>query len=407
MRCRFCNTKMKDVFASLGVSPLANRYLRKDQLNKMEPFFPLTAYVCSNCFLVQVDEFETPENIFSEYAYFSSYSQTWLNHCHDYTEQIIQRLNLGPHSQVIEVASNDGYLLQYFQREGIPVLGIEPAGNVAEVAIQKGIPTDISFFSLTTATRLVQEGFGADLLIGNNVLAHVPNINNFVQAMKLILKNSGVITIEFPHLLRLIEGLQFDTIYHEHFSYFSLNTVQQIFRKHGLKVFDVEELPTHGGSLRIYVCHDEEKQFTVNARVKSLLRRENGAGLRDISVYTQFDQRIRVLKREILSFLIKAKNEGKTIAAYGAAAKGNTLLNFCGIRTDFLECIADKNPHKQGLYLPGSRIPIVAPEEISKVKPNYLLILPWNIKEEIMREMDVIRQWQGRFVTTVPRVEVL
>jgi SAM-dependent methyltransferase len=407
MLCRFCATELKHIFASLGSSPLSNSFLTKEQLIHMEPFFPLTAYVCDNCFLVQLDEFESPENIFGQYVYFSSYSQTWLDHCKDYVREMTGQLALDGQSQVVEIASNDGYLLQYFLEREIPVLGVEPAANVAEVAIQKGVPTEISFFGLANAKRLALAGKSADLLIGNNVLAHVPDLNDFVQGLKMLLKPQGTITMEFPHLLRLIEGVQFDTIYHEHFSYLSLKTVQEIFNIHGLTIYDVDELPTHGGSIRIYARHSENPGLPVSESLSLLIQRELDAGLADIAYYQQFEEKIRVLKREFLSFLIQAKSEGKTIAGYGAAAKGNTLLNYCGVRTDFIDYVADKNPYKQGLYLPGSHIPVVSPKQIMELKPDYLLIFPWNIKEEIIREMDFIRQWDGKFVTAVPEIQVI
>lgn len=406
-RCRFCGTPLKAVFADLGMSPLSNAYLDASRVGGMEPFFPLLAYVCSECFLVQLEEQETPQNIFTDYAYFSSYSTSWLEHCRKYVEMMIRRFNLDGRRQVVEIASNDGYLLQYFVKENIPVLGIEPAENVARAAREAGVPTISKFFGRAAARELVDDGKGADLLLGNNVLAHVPDINDFVAGMKIALKDDGVITMEFPHLLQLIEKNQFDTIYHEHYSYLSLLTVTRIFDYHGLTMFDVEELPTHGGSLRIFACHKGNETHAATGNVQRLLDRELKAGLGGIGVYTAFGERVNRTKRALLGFLIKAKNEGKAVAAYGAAAKGNTLLNYCGIRQDFLDYVVDRSPHKQGKFLPGTHIPIFAPEKVDETQPDYLLILPWNIKEEIMAQMAHIREWGGRFVSPIPEVEVL
>lgn len=404
--CRFCAAPLEHTFVDLGMSPLSNAYLDARQLNRMEPFYPLRAFVCSECFLVQLEEYETPEKIFSDYAYFSSYSSSWLDHCCQYVDLMIERFKLGREQQVIEIASNDGYLLQYFKKHDIPVLGIEPAENVAAVALEAGIPTISRFFGVATASDLVSHGQKADLLLGNNVLAHVPDINDFVAGMKLVLKTDGIITMEFPHILQLIRHNQFDTIYHEHFSYLSLMTVTRIFLKHGLSIFDVQELATHGGSLRVFACHSESMKYVTTERFVSLLAREREAGLETVDTYIEFALRVHRVKRELLRFLIAGKNEGKSIVGYGAAAKGNTLLNYCGIRQDFLDYVVDRNPHKQGKYLPGTHIPIFAPEMITETRPDYLLILPWNLHEEIMEQMRYIREWGGKFVVPIPEVQV-
>jgi SAM-dependent methyltransferase len=372
----------------------------------MEPFYPLHAYVCTECWLVQLQMYETGEHIFSDYAYFSSYSDSWLAHAKAYTEKMRSRFGLTTNSQVIEIASNDGYLLQYFKQAGIPVLGVEPAGNVAEVAIKAGIPTVVRFFGEKTARELVADGKRADLLLGNNVLAHVPALNDFVKGMKIVLAPQGVITMEFPHLQRLVDECQFDTIYHEHFSYFSFVTVEQVFAKHGITLFDVEELPTHGGSLRIYGRHSEDSSKPVGERVTELREREQGLGYKGLGLYQSFAEKVMATKRDILAFLIDAKRQGKKIAGYGAPAKGNTLLNYCGIRNDMISYTVDRSPHKQGHYLPGTRIPIYGPEKIRESKPDYVVILPWNLKDEIMKQMADIREWGGKFVTFIPEVRV-
>lgn len=405
--CRFCGTSLNISFVDLGMSPLSNAYLPAKKLQEKENFYPLHAYVCEKCFLVQLEEFETPEQIFGDYAYFSSYSESWLKHARDYTEQMISRFALGTEHQIVEIASNDGYLLQYFKAAGIPILGIEPAVNVAKAAQQKGIPTLVAFFGQQTARELAGEGKQADLLIGNNVLAHVPDLLDFVSGMKILLKPHGVITLEFPHLLRLIRENQFDTIYHEHFSYFSLTTVNKIFTAHGLTLFDVEELPTHGGSLRIYARHTEDCTRSVNLRVTELLAREETAGIKNIRTYEAFSEQVKKTKRKILEFLIRVKGEGRTIAGYGAPAKGNTLLNYCGIGADFLDYTVDRSPFKQGLYLPGTHIPVEAPEKIRETKPDYVVILPWNLKEEVSEQMAYIREWGGKFVVLIPKVTVI
>jgi 2-polyprenyl-3-methyl-5-hydroxy-6-metoxy-1,4-benzoquinol methylase len=405
-KCRFCQSRLTTTFADLGATPLSNSFLTQVRLGAMEPFYPLHAYVCDECLLVQLEEFESPQAIFGDYAYFSSYSDTWLEHAHRYVGIMVDRFGLSQQSQVVEVASNDGYLLQYFAERGIPALGIEPAGNVAEKAIAKGIPTDMAFFGVETARRLANQGRRADLLVGNNVLPHVPDVNDFVAGIKILLAPNGIVTMEFPHLLRLIAGNQFDTIYHEHFSYFSLLTAERIFAAHGLRLFDVEELPTHGGSIRVFACHHEQSRHSTG-RVESLKKVETDFGLRDLDVYRSFDSRIKSVKRQLLSFLIEAKQAGKSIAGYGAPAKGNTLLNYCGIRSDFIEFTVDRSPHKQGRYLPGSRIPIRHPDELRTARPDYVLILPWNLCDEIVEQVGYIKEWGGQFVAPIPEVRVI
>jgi 2-polyprenyl-3-methyl-5-hydroxy-6-metoxy-1,4-benzoquinol methylase len=405
-KCRFCETPLKYIFVDLGMSPLANSYLKAGQLQHMEPYYPLCVYVCEKCYLVQLPEFQSPEDIFSDYAYFSSYSESWLTHAKDYTELMIARFGFDSHSKIVEIASNDGYLLQYFKERGIPVLGIEPAKNVAKAAQEAGIPTIVKFFGTQTAEELATEGKYADLLIGNNVLAHVPNMNDFVRGMKIILKPNGVITMEFPHLMRLMDENQFDTIYHEHFSYFSFITVEKIFASHGLTLFDVDELPTHGGSLRIYARHTEDNSKPIGQKITDLKKREDAAGFTRLEYYRLFSERVKETKRKILTFLIEAKRDGKSLVGYGAPAKGNTLLNYCGIRSDFIDYTVDRSPYKQGLYLPGTHISIYHPDKIKETKPDYLIILPWNLKEEIMEQMSYIREWDGKFVVLIPEVKV-
>jgi 2-polyprenyl-3-methyl-5-hydroxy-6-metoxy-1,4-benzoquinol methylase len=406
LTCRFCHSPLDHSLVDLGASPLSNSYLSAEDLGRMEPFYPLHARVCSNCFLVQVESFESPESIFSDYAYFSSYSDSWLAHCQNYAKNMVSMLGLGPKSLVVEVAANDGYLLQYFLNEGVPVLGIEPAANVAEAARKKGIETVVDFFGCRLAEKLAGENRKADLVIANNVLAHVPDINDFVAGLAAILKESGTLTLEFPHLLELMENCQFDTIYHEHFSYFSLMAVEKIFAAHGLYVFDVDSLPTHGGSLRIHACHASQNRPLGNG-FGQVMAREKDAGLNRIETYGLFEAKVCRVKREILSFLIDAKNKGQKVVGYGAPAKGNTLLNYLGVRGDFLDYTVDKSPHKQGLYLPGTRIPVYAPEKIFETRPDFVFILPWNLADEIVGQMAQIRQWGGRFVVPIPRVRVL
>ena len=404
--CRFCGTKLEHTFVDLGMSPLCESYLSADHLNQMEPFYPLHVYVCEKCFLVQLQEYVTPEHIFSDYAYFSSYSDSWLAHASKYTDQMVERFAIGAQSLVVEVASNDGYLLQYFVEKQIPVLGIEPAANVAAVAVQKGVSTLVKFFGTETARELAASSKKADLLLGNNVLAQVPDLNDFVAGMKILLKPAGVITMEFPHLQRLMEQNQFDTIYHEHFSYFSLVTVEKIFAAHGLTLFDVEELHTHGGSLRIYARHAEDSSKPVSAHITELRAREESMGYSRIETYSRFAEQVKETKRKLLEFLIEAKRSGKKIAGYGAPGKGNTLLNYCAIRTDFLDYTVDRNPHKHGRFLPGTHVPIYPPDRIRETRPDYVLILPWNLKDEIIKQNGFIREWGGMFVVPIPEVKV-
>ncbi|WP_310422411.1 class I SAM-dependent methyltransferase [Chamaesiphon sp. VAR_48_metabat_135_sub] len=407
--CRFCQHPLQYTFINLGGSPISNDFLTVEQIDKSEKFYPLHTYVCDRCFLVQLPEVESREHIFGDgdYAYFSSYSESWLKHCERYTNLMVERFGFDRSSQVIEIASNDGYLLQYFQNQNIPVLGIEPATNVAAVAEAKGIPTLTKFFGVQTATELIELDKQADLLLGNNVLAHVPDLNDFVAGMKLLLKPEGIITIEFPHLLQLINQNQFDTIYHEHFSYFSFLTVERVFAAHSLTLFDVEELPTHGGSLRIYGRHSENIKLIVTDRVTELKAKEIAAKLDIIDTYLNFTKQVESIKFQLLRFLIQAKNEGKSVVGYGAPAKGNTLLNYCGVRTDFIDYTVDRSPHKQGLFLPGTHIPIHSPDRISETKPDYLLILPWNLRSEIVEQMAHIRDWDGKFVVPIPQLEIL
>lgn len=406
-KCRFCHTPLEHTFVDLGMSPLCQDHVKPDELNGMGAFYPLHAYVCENCFLVQLEEFVAPSAIFNDYAYFSSYSDSWLQHAKRYADQVVTKFQISTTNLVAEIASNDGYMLQYFVEKGIPVVGIEPAANVAEYAVaKKGIRTETMFFGRDTATTLQSKYGKADLLIGNNVLAHVPDINDFVSGLKIFLNPTGLITMEFPHLLRLVERNQFDTIYHEHFSYLSFTTVERIFQYHGLEIFDVEELQTHGGSIRIYAKHIEDNSKMTSFRVTELLKREFEAGMTSLSFYKNFEEKVRRTKRKILEFLIHAKNDGKVIVGYGAPGKGNTLLNYCGIRTDFIEYTVDRNPHKQGNFLPGTLIPIYEPNKIRETKPDYVFILPWNLKEEIMDSMSFIQEWGGKFVVPIPEVKV-
>ena len=404
--CRFCGTKLKHTFVDLGMSPLCESYLPADHLNQMEPFYPLHVQVCGNCFLVQLEAYVTPEHIFSDYAYFSSFSDSWLAHAKRYTDLMVERFGIGANSFVVELASNDGYLLQYFVEKRVPVLGIEPAANVAVVAVKKGVPTLVKFFGRETARELAASGKRADLLLGNNVLAQVPDLNDFVAGMKILLKPDGVITMEFPHLQRLMEENQFDTIYHEHFSYFSFVTAEKIFAAHGLTLFDVEEIPTHGGSLRIYGRHAEDSAKPVTERVTALRSREVSAGYLCLDTYSRFAEQVKETKRKLLEFLIQAKRSGKQIAGYGAPGKGNTLLNYCAIRTDFLDYTVDRNPYKHGRFLPGTHVPIFPPERIRETKPDFLLILPWNLKDEIIKQNAFIREWGGKFVVPIPEVHI-
>jgi len=404
-RCRFCATPLEHVFADLGMTPLANSYVPPERAHAMEPFYPLCAYVCGRCRLVQLEEFESPQAIFSDYAYFSSYSTSWLEHSRRYTEQMIERLGLGREHTVVEIASNDGYLLQYFAQRGIPVLGIEPAANVAAEAVARGVPTRVEFFGVASATALREET-PADLLLGNNVLAHVPDINDFVGGMRVLLAPGGTITMEFPHLLRLVAERQWDTIYHEHFSYLSWLVVREIFAAHGLRLFDVEELPTHGGSLRIFGCHAEEPREETE-RARELAQRERAAGFEELATYTGFGREVARDKLDILSFLIDLRREGRRIAGYGAPAKGNTMLNYCGVGPEIVEFTCDRNPHKQDHLLPGSHIPIRDPEAIRAERPDVVLILPWNLREEIVEQLAFIREWGGRFAARAPDLQLI
>jgi SAM-dependent methyltransferase len=404
--CRFCGGALTP-FVDLGMSPPCESFLAADQINAMEPFYPLTAHVCGACFLVQLQEYVAPEHIFTEYAYFSAFSDAWLAHARQYVETMTEKLRLGPQSKVVELASNDGYLLQYFVQKGIPVLGIDPAANVAKAAEARGVPTLVKFFGEATARELAAEGLQADLVLGNNVLAQVPDLNSFVEGIRIILKPGGVGTIEFPHLLATMLGNQFDQIYHEHFSYFSLLTSEKIFAAHGLRIYDVEELWTHGGSLRLHLCHMDDAAHPTQDSVSALIQRERDAGLHRLATYAAFAEQVKETKRKLLAFLIEAKRAGKSVAGYGAPGKGNTLLNYCGIRTDFLDYTVDRNPYKHGKYLPGTHIPIHPPERIAETKPDYVLILPWNLKDEIMKQLGYIRDWGGRFVVPIPEVTVL
>lgn len=404
--CRFCAAPLAEVVVDLGSSPLANSLLDADKLQQMEPTFPLCVYLCTKCLLVQLPAVESPEAIFSDYVYFSSFSDSWLAHARSYVEAMIERFGISSAQQVIEIASNDGYLLRFFHQRGVPVLGIEPAANVAAAAEAEGIPTLVKFFGSATARELLAQGKQADLLIGNNVLAHVPELNDFIVGLKTLLAPCGTLTMEFPHLLRLVEGNQFDTIYHEHFSYFSLLAVRRIFAAHGLEIFDVEELSTHGGSLRIYARHQDATSHPVGPRVDELEEREKSAGMTELAWYRSFGERVRETKRKLLEFLIGEKRAGRQIIGYGAPAKGNTLLNYCGVRTDFIDYTVDKSPHKQDKWLPGVRIPIHGPERIRETRPDWVLILPWNLREEIMAQVADLRSWGGKFVVAIPEVQV-
>jgi 2-polyprenyl-3-methyl-5-hydroxy-6-metoxy-1,4-benzoquinol methylase len=406
-KCRFCESPLQVSVADLGMSPVSNDNIKPEKLNAMEPFYPLHAYVCEECWLVQLEQFQAADEIFSdEYAYFSSFSKSWLEHARQYALKVTERFAIGPQSQVIEIASNDGYLLRNFLENGVRILGVEPCANVAKVAEEAGIPSLVKFFGVNTAREMVEDGIGADLLIGNNVLAHVPDLNDFVQGMKILLSSQGVITMEFPHLKKLIEFNQFDTIYHEHFSYFSLVTVEKVFAEFGLVIFDVEEIPTHGGSLRIYARHDSDDSKPVQEAVDKLRESEVKAGYTDVAIYRHYAEQVKETKRKLLTFLIQAKNEGKSIVGYGAPAKGNTLLNYCGVRHDFVDYTVDLSPHKQGLYLPGTHIPIYSPDKIAETRPDYVLILPWNLKEEVMEQMAHVREWGGRFVVPIPELQI-
>ncbi|MFY0610018.1 MAG: class I SAM-dependent methyltransferase [Hyphomicrobiaceae bacterium] len=404
--CRLCGSQVEQSFVDLGMSPLCESFLSLDQVDRMEPYYPLHARVCGNCFLVQLKDYVGPKHIFSEYAYFSSYSTSWVAHAKSYVDMIVERLSLGSNNLVVELASNDGYLLQHFQPHNIPILGVEPAANVAQVAIDKGIPTRVDFFGWDLAGQFVEEGQLADLIIGNNVLAQVPDLNDFVSGIQRLLKPTGIVTLEFPHLHRLMEDKQFDTIYHEHFSYFSLVTIDHMAHSHKLKVVDLEEIATHGGSLRVYLAH-QASDHMVSARVDEMLGREEALGYRQLATYAPFGKHVRATKRKLLSFLISAKDQDKTICAYGAPGKGNTLLNYCGIGPDFIDFAVDRNPYKHGRFTPGMHIPILPIEALAAAKPDYVLILPWNLKQEICQQMRHIGDWGGKFVVPIPEVKVV
>jgi len=405
--CRLCGAALEQVFADLGTMPLANSFLEPEALERPEPAYPLIARLCGRCFLVQVDEVVPAEAIFSDYVYFSSYASSWVEHTRVYAEAMRSRLALGRGSKVVEVASNDGCLLRHFVAAGVPVLGVEPAANVAEAAIAAGVPTEVAFFGRKTAARLLSEGHAADLMVANNVLAHVPDLNDFAAGFKVLLRPSGIATFEFPHLLRLIEEAQFDTIYHEHYSYLSLQTAERLLRSQGLQVFDVERLPTHGGSLRLFVGHSEARR-SESAALAALRATEAAAGLGDLRGYAGFQHRIDAIRTAFLRFLEDARDRGARVAAYGAAAKGNTLLNYCGIRADAdrIGYVVDRNPRKQGRYLPGSRLPVLPPEHLFETRPDYVVVLPWNLADEITRDLRGMAAWGGRLVAAIPGVRV-
>jgi len=405
--CRFCGEKLRTTFVDLGMSPLCESFVPAERADQMEQFYPLHALICDSCLLVQLKEYVSAESIFDDYAYFSSFSESWLRHARKYAEVMTERFSLGPHSQVVEVASNDGYLLQNFVRMGIPALGIEPSGNVAAAAKEKGIPTLVRFFGEQTARDLVALGQKADLLLGNNVFAHVPQLNDFTRGLKILLSETGVLTLEFPHLLRLMDGNQFDTIYHEHFSYFSFATAKNVLEHHGLTVFDVTELASHGGSLRVFARHAEYEALPVLPSVAELLEVERRAGLHSLAGHQGFAEHVQETKRALLEFLISARREGKHVAAYGAPGKGNTLLNFCGIREDFIDYAVDRNPYKHGRFTPGTRIPIYSPDRLAETRPDFIVILPWNLKQEIIQQLEYARQWGAKFVVPIPTLEVL
>jgi hypothetical protein len=407
LQCRFCANPLTHTFCDLGMSPLSNSYVPLDRARQMEPFYPLHAWVCERCWLVQLESFESPQHIFGDYAYFSSFSDSWLAHARQYASKMRDRLGLGAQSQVTEIASNDGYLLQYFVEAGIPVLGIEPAANVAKAAEARGVRSRVEFFGAALGSTLQAEGLAADLLIGNNVFAHVPDINDFAVGFVPALKPDGVLTLEFPHLLNLVKQHQFDTIYHEHFSYLSLVTAQRILERHGLRVFDVEELPTHGGSVRVFACRHDARRWTLQPSVEALAASEREAGLESLPTYLAFAESVKETKRGILSFLIEARRAGKRICGYGAPAKGNTLLNYCGVGTDFIEFTVDRNPVKQGTLLPGSRIPVLAPDALLESKPDLVLILPWNLRDEVIAQLPQVHAWGGRFVVPIPSIHVV
>ena len=408
MQCRFCKTELNDVFIDLVNSPASNSFLTAEQLNEPETFYPLKVFTCPECFLVQVDEYKKSDAIFdSNYVYFSSYSKSWLAHAKAYTAMMTERFGFNEQSLVVEVASNDGYLLQYFKERNIPVLGIEPTANTAKVSTEKGIENVVDFFGVRLATKLASENRKADLLLGNNVLAHVPDIMDFVGGMKIILKDTGVVTMEFPHLMQLVDNNQFDTIYHEHFSYLSFHTVKQVFEANGLELFDVDEIPTHGGSLRIYAKHKEDTSKSISPNVAGLLKKEKDKGLTSMAYYSNFQEKAMRVKLDLLSFLVEQKNKNKKVAGYGAAAKGNTLLNFCGVKSDLVDFVVDANPHKQNKFLPASHIPVTDEAWLKKNKPDYVIILPWNLKDEVTAQLSYIKEWGGRFVVPIPSLQII
>jgi SAM-dependent methyltransferase len=404
--CRFCGAGLQRTFVDLGMSPLCETYPSPADLNRGEVYYPLHVYVCEECFLVQLEQYESAENIFSDYAYFSSYSDSWLKHADNYCNKMMTRIGLNGQSFVVEVASNDGYLLQYFVKRNVPVLGIEPASNVAKVAVEKGVPTLVRFFGTQLAEELAAEGRCADLVLGNNVLAQVPDLNDFVEGLKILLKPDGVLTLEFPHLLRLIQRNEFDTIYHEHFSYFSMISTVRILEAHGLKVFDVEELMSHGGSLRVYACRAESQTHDIEPKVRELIAEEQRAGLASVEGYDSFARQVKQTKLALVDFLLTAAQQGKSVAGYGAPGKSATLLHYCGIGKDLIEYTVDRSQYKQGRFLPGTHIPIYDPSRIRETKPDYIVILPWNLKDEIMEQLQFIREWGGRFVVPIPKVAV-
>lgn len=409
MKCRHCKTELKHVFVDLVNCPPSNAMLKEEQLNEPESFFPLKIFTCHNCFLVQVDEMKKADEIFdAEYTYFSSFSTSWLEHSKKYVHMMIDRFGFNEKSQVIEIASNDGYLLQYFKEKNVPVLGVDPTANTAAAAIEKGIPTIIDFFGTAFAKKeLVAKGIKGDLILGNNVLAHVPDINDFVRGMKTALADKGIITMEFPHLMRLVAEYQFDTIYHEHFSYLSFTAVKRIFESQGLEMFDVQELPTHGGSLRIFAKHKQDRTKEISPNVYDLLEREEQAGMKTLDYYNDFQEKVDNIKYDVWNYLIQIKKEGKKVIGYGAAAKGNTLLNYCGIKgTDLIQFAVDASPHKQNKFLPASHIPVKGLESIREYKPDVVIILPWNLKKEISEQLSYIREWGGKFVTFIPKINV-
>lgn len=407
MKCRFCQNKKFSTFLDLGKTPLSNSFIKKSQLKNKEKIFPLHAFVCHNCLLVQLPQIETPKNIFSEYAYFSSYSKSWLEHSKNFVDESIKKFKINKNNQIIEIASNDGYLLQYFKQKKIPVLGIEPAKNISKISRKRGIPTITEFFGVNTAKQIVEKGIKGDLIIANNVLAHVPNLNDFVKGLNILLNSEGIISVEFPHILKLINKKQFDTIYHEHFSYFSFFTVKKIFTKYNLIIFDVNEISTHGGSLRVFAKHKSNKKIKIRTSVKKLINKEKKMGINKIQTYQNFQPKIEKIKKDIQKFFLDSRNMKKKIIGYGAPAKGNTLLNLCKINESDLKFTVDISHHKKGLFLPGSRIEIKDPKEIKTVKPDYVIILPWNIKDEIIREHEYIKKWGGKFVVLIPRVKII